>query len=361
MSDFDSMDDFEDAGTTVATRPETAIALIPPINPATVFVKDGTKPLLASFLEIAKRKGEGLDISTAKGRTAINSLSRQMGSTIKALDDAGLKWKQSKMTEINVIDAERKAFVEPAREFQAEFRKPLTEWENKDKKRCADHEAAITAMGDLQQWNGALPTSGIIKERLEKLAAYANRPWEEFSEKAGKVAQTVKHWLHVALEKAEKHEAEQAELARLRREAQEREQRDREERIAREAAEKAQKAAEAKAKAEADALVRKAEREKQEAIEAARRQAVAEERERARASMIKAAPVAKEMPVARKIAEAFQPPAQPEPELAHELAEDEAIDAMARCALISEVEAVAVLEAIKRGAVPHVRFRVDGA
>jgi colicin import membrane protein len=262
MSDFESLDDFGDEGpdgpqTTVVKRGGDLV----PIridDPAMAFVAGGLEPLLVAIDAKAREEAEGLDISDKHGRKAIASLAMKVAKSKTAIDEARKNFVRDRKEELKAIDAEGKRACDFLDQLKDEIRAPLTEFESRDKARIAGLESAITSMGQLSQWDGAVPTAAMIRERLNQLTEYANREWEEFAQKAGKVAGNVKHWLHVALEKAEKHEAEQAELARLRKEAAEREQKERDERIAREAAERAQKAAEAKAKAEQEAANRNA-------------------------------------------------------------------------------------------------------
>jgi colicin import membrane protein len=348
MSDFESLDDFGDESfdgpqATVVKRGGDLV----PIridDPAMAFAAGGLEPLLVAIDAKAREEVKGLDISSKANQKAIASTAAKVAKSKTAILEAKRNYTRDEKERLKIVDGEGARAEKFLDALKDEIRKPLTDWEDVQKARMAAHEAAITAMGNLQQWDGALPTSALIKDRLEKLTAYANRPWEEFADKAGKVATTVKHWLHVALEKAEKHEAEQAELAELRKKTAEREQEDRDKRIRQEAADAAVSAERTRVASE--------ERAKHQAEENKRLAGIKNAPLSEPVRKPQPAPVIKGVPTEEQMAEAFEPTMADKKRI-----EQEALDDLVEIAGFPDKELCRdLLKAIVNGKVRHVEI-----
>jgi hypothetical protein len=246
-----------------------------PINPLAVFTQSG----LDAVLDEIEREARALilDISTPQGRKEIASVAHKIAKTKVALDGLGkdlvANWKE----QAKVVDKERARGWARLEDLQKEIRKPLTDWEDAEKKRIADHEAAIcqivgTGAYCRDKWQTISPAE--IHQQRDILLA--KRDWQEFSSRADREIAKALALLNEAVVRREAYDTEQAELTRLRAEEAARAIREREEAIAKAAAEKARRdAEELAAKREADLL-----REQREAAaKAEREQKAAAERE----------------------------------------------------------------------------------
>lgn len=196
------------------------------------------------------------DVATRKGREAIASIAYKVARSKTALDNVG-KELVAELKEVpKKIDAERKRMRDLLDGWQAEVRRPLTEWEEAEEARKAKHQAGIDQINlrlECRDLDSAELKTNIAW--LEGMAIGEN--WEEYEVEASRAKDKALAALRDALVAREKYEAEQAELERLRAEAAAREQKEREERIAREAAEAERLAAERRAQEERDAAARR--------------------------------------------------------------------------------------------------------
>lgn len=313
------------------------------------------------------------DISTADGRAAIASLAYKVARSKTALDDMGKELVAEWKAKASLVDAERRKIRDRCDALKEEVRKPLTEWEEADKRRIEAHEKAILDVQALLDFGGQEATAAQLKERIDILAARPPRQWEEFIQRASDAALFVGRRLEDLHAAAVAREAERAELARLRREQAEREQRERDGRIAAAAAERARLEAEAKAKREAEEVAeraaaeqRRVEREKAEALaraekaEADRKAAIAkaesdkriaaEAAERARIAAVEA----ERRRVADEQAREAAATAKREANTRHRAKiNGEARDGLVKVGLTVE-QGTAVVTAIAKGEVPNV-------
>ena len=283
------------------------VAVLPPAETAMQVYQ--TPKGLDPYIDRIRQEvaGQPVDLTTKKGRDAVASRAFKVRKIKTALDSLG-KEQVDRLKEIpKLIDAERKRMREVLDALADEVRKPLTEWEQAEEQRIANHRHEIAMLLGFAQ-TGDLD-AGLIRANLEHIEGLEiDAAWEEFEAEAHRARAKTLESLRAALAAREKLEAEQAELAELRRKQAEQEQKDREAEIARQAAEKARADAEAKAQAERDAAAKReadakaaaerAEREKAEAIE---RQKQAEAR--AEAEKLAAEQRAKEAAEAARLAE----------------------------------------------------------
>jgi hypothetical protein len=264
---------------------ENQLAIMEPTKEVAIALYTGGK--MADFL--GRMKTEVLavvtDPTTDKGRKEIASLAYKVAKTKARLDDLGKSLTEEARTTINRVNEERRMIRDELDALKDEVRRPLTEFEEREKSRVAGHEAAIASIeAPSRELTGLNAAS--LKERLDRLPALLERDWQEYKTRAQFAHDNVTRILTEAHAAAVKYEAEQAELVRLRRGAEERARKDREEQIAREAAERARAEAEAKAKAEREAAERaaaekariereSAEKAAREAVEKAKREAEA--------------------------------------------------------------------------------------
>ncbi|EKT4527636.1 hypothetical protein QEM33_000156 [Pseudomonas putida] len=207
-------------------------------NAPAIYVAGGLKP----FLELVRTEVEGEvpDLTTRKGRDRIASLAAKVSKSKTAVEKPGRDYLRRLKEMPKIVEAELREFVAEMDKLRDETRRPLTEWEEAEKARVAQHEhgvAAIKAEGvDL----GLLAAEDLLA-RIGRVEAVAlGDTWEEFAAEAGQVKDQVLAALREALVARKKYDAEQAELARLRREADERAEQDRI-RLAQEAAVEAER------------------------------------------------------------------------------------------------------------------------
>lgn len=233
----------------------TDIALVPKENALQVYsAENGLDPYLQKIR--AEIDSFVPDVSTRKGREAIASIAYKVARSKTALDGVG-KDLVAELKEVpKKIDAERKRMRDLLDAWQADVRRPLTEWEEAEAARVARHQGEIDKIKLRLECRDLDSTE--LKANIAWLEGMAiNESWEEFEAEAARTKDKALAALRDALAAREKFEAEQAELERLRAEAAAREQKEREERIAREAAEAERLAAERRAQEERDATTRR--------------------------------------------------------------------------------------------------------
>lgn len=232
----------------------TEIVLVPKENALQVYSADnGLDPYLQKIR--AEIDSFVPDVSTRKGREAIASIAYKVARSKTALDAVG-KELVAELKEVpKKIDAERKRMRDLLDAWQADVRRPLTEWEEAEAARVERIQAQVNRLADTDFTD---MSAADIKASIDNLEDHViDARYEEFEPEAHRVKAASLATLREALAARQKYEAEQAELERLRAEAAAREQKEREERIAREAAEAERLAAERRAQEERDAATRR--------------------------------------------------------------------------------------------------------
>lgn len=267
------------------TIEQTALTVIPASALPTILAAD-TDDILGKLA--AKVRAFRPDVSTKKGRDEMRSLAAEIARSKVALDNIGKDLKEDAKKIADAIDAERRVLRTRMEDLHEQVRAPLTAYENAEKQRVAENEAALAALVESPAY-GASETAAEIATRIDWLRNYPARDWREFTDRfevTRKIEIDRMERLHAA---AVKREEEAAELARLReeaaqrqREAEEKARQEREERIAAEAAEKARREAEeaaARREREAEAARKAAEAEAERKAQAEREAAQRRERE----------------------------------------------------------------------------------
>lgn len=230
------------------------------------------------------------DITTTKGRSEIASLAYKVTRSKTAIDAAGKKLNEDARKQINAVDAQRRKIREELDALAADVRKPLTEWEEAEKKRQATVSSAFAELHAVIQMPApAGASSECIRDRIEELEAERFDP-AVFADQLIDIEALHARALaavRAAYDRQSQYEADQAELSHLRAEQEERE------RVEREAQERAEaeqrerdrlQREETERKAREDEIARRAredeQRTAQEAIARAEREA-SEVRERA--------------------------------------------------------------------------------
>jgi len=252
------------------------------LNALTVFTDGGLDPIIEKIKK--EVKAEVLDISTAEGRKRIASLAYKVAKSKTAIDEMGKTLVSGWKEQAKKVDVERARAWNELESLQKEIRAPLTEWEDKEKDRIANHENALAELSQQIALDSDTSPAEIERRIARLIEIGKSRHWEEFALRARNLHEEAYDILVKKLDASRKREAEQVELDRLRRDEAERKQREHEERLKAEAAAKAKAEVEAQAKREAEALAAKVKAEQEAAAkreEAARREKVeAEERAR---------------------------------------------------------------------------------
>lgn len=231
-------------------EPKGEIVLLPPITAIQLFTDGGVRSILDKIK--AEAKSIVTDATTESGRKEIKSLAYKIAQTKTAMDEMGKSLTEEQREFIARINAERKTIVTELDELKEEIRRPVTEYEEREKARVAKHQAVLAHIDTFGE-DLALCGATELAERHAALKALDVSNLDEFSGPA----ETQKNGTLYLIAEAHKEACEmeaakaKAEADRIERERIERQ--EREARIAAEAAEKARLEAEAEAKAKAEA------------------------------------------------------------------------------------------------------------
>lgn len=309
------------------------------------------------------------DATTKKGRDRIASLAYKVAKTKAAADKAGKLLADKLNAQLKPINSERKKLRDELDKIKDEVRKPLTEYEQAEAERVANHQrnlgrlSALCAVAD--DFGVPYDASQLKQNLAEVLTTKTGAEWEEFQQDAENSKAAIIPHLEKAIAEAEKREVEAAELEKLRQEAAERERVEYERRIAEQAAEQA--------KAEAERIhkeqIERAEREAKEAAERERKMKAAAEQaeidriaaeEKAKADAIQAAEDARLREIARQNAERERVAAEEAARMA-DVEHRRAINAAALQALVKsgldEQSAKLAVMAIVAGNIPGVSIK----
>jgi hypothetical protein len=300
------------------------------------------------------------DLTTGAGRKKTASLAAKVSSFKVSMDDMGKSLTEDWKNKSKVVDQARKKMRDELDALRDEARRPLTEWEDREKARVATIRAKID---DLRNYAVGFETVEDLERRLTALevATEIDDSFDEFKLEAIETRCASIDLLKSNLAKAKLAEAQRLELERLRAESESRAKADREEALRKEGELRAQREAEAKLRAEQERMeaqklfaIKEAERKELEARRLAESNAKAlrEAEERAR--------LAEE--TAKKNAIAAQ----------KKLADDEAkrkadmehsrnLKTQAKVALIEqgleEKQAIKIILAICEGKIPNISMR----
>jgi len=275
----------------------TALVHVEAMTALEIFKPGAIDPIIEGIEAEVRSQAAQLDISTEANRKALASLAFKVAKSKTFVESQRKALVADEKKRLAKIDEEGRRIWNRFEALQDEVRKPLTDWENAEKSRIADHEAAlkeIEAAAVECQMNYARSGSAIIQSRIESIEKDC-RDWEEFGQRAAGVKAVALNSMRRCVADAQKLEEERAESERLRAEAAERAIKEREEAAAKAAKEKAEKEAAALAEYEA----RKAEGERQR-LENERLQA------EARAKQAEAQRIAAEQAAERRAKEAAE-------------------------------------------------------
>ena len=239
-------------------NPSNEVLVLERLLPTKVFTAGGGDPIIDKIRKEVLSVDR--DISTEAGRAQIKSLAFKVARSKTFLDEMGKTFASDLKKQTKAIDTERARIWDALEELHKEVRAPLTEFEEKEKARVAEHEAALLHIQSLAEFLEH-PDTATIEGRINALTALEPREWEEFTLRHDAAHKTTLGSLEARLAVSKKQDEERAELERLRQAEAARLQAERDERLKAEAAEKARLEAEARAAAEAKIIADKAAKE----------------------------------------------------------------------------------------------------
>lgn len=219
---------------------ENALAIVETISAVELFAPGFIDPIIDRIAVEVREQANTLDISTPNSRSQLAALAYKVARSKTFIDGQRKTLVSDEKKRLAKIDAEGKRIWDTLESLQLEVRKPLTDWEDAEKERVADHEYALKTVESLASTAVLSSTSG-IDSLIISVKSYQDRDWQEFSKRAEDTINSVLHQLYNLADEAKRREVEAEELAKLRKEARDREQKEQFERTVREATENAER------------------------------------------------------------------------------------------------------------------------
>ena len=222
----------------LTTAPASALAAFAEPNGLDPFI-DAVRKIVSEFEH---------DLSTATGRKKTASLAAKVSSFKVSMDEMGKSLTEDWKQKSKVVDQVRKKMRDELDAVRDEARRPLTEWEDKEKARVARIRAKIEEISSLaSEVIGENLTVTALESRLFSAMDYAiDDSFEEFKLEAVETRLKSIDFLRNNLEKARLAESQRIELERLRAESEARAKAEREESLRKEGELRAQREAERK-------------------------------------------------------------------------------------------------------------------
>ncbi len=227
------------------------------LNPVELFKENGLDSVLKEIDEKARSViTEGVE--TKKSRDNIRAIAAKVGKDKTFIQKIGTKNTEEYRSLTKISNTERDRGVAFLQDLQDDIRKPLTEYEDAEKKRITDADQSIEKLSECAVFT-ELSNSNGIKLRIDQLVTlYQNRDFSDFSEadqekynnRAEHIYDRTRAMLDKNLQEQIQNESDQKELQELRESQAAQAKKDEEDRIRQDAADKATKDAEEKAKTE---------------------------------------------------------------------------------------------------------------
>jgi len=161
------------------------------------------------------------DMSIKKDQAALRSVAYDIAQSKTLVDKHGRKRLKQLKEEPKIVEKELREWIEFCDKLEEETRRPLTEFENREKERTAKHEANLAKLEALltSQFND------VDEAEVYLFAANQTKTddsCEEFLARYISIKQQVVDSLTYKIEQLKKRDAEKAELEKLRKENEER-------------------------------------------------------------------------------------------------------------------------------------------
>lgn len=173
--------------------------------------------LIDTITTEARARAGTVDATTEKGRAALVSLAYTVARTKTTIDDLGKSQVEGIKKAAKVIDDSRKIARDRLDALRDEIRKPVTEFENREKARVENHRRSLTGLEAL----GVIHVGTSLVElnrRAESLAAFDTAAMEEFVERAKELKEIGIARVRAAIEAMEAAMVQEQEAKRLREE-----------------------------------------------------------------------------------------------------------------------------------------------
>jgi hypothetical protein len=272
----------------------TSLAVIETTSAALVYAPGALTALVDRLKQEVRAQLATLDVSIPKDKARIISLSARVATAKERLDEMGATLTEEHRAVVNAVNADRKIMRDDLAAFKVEVRKPVTDWENAEKSRVAEHEDVIRQIEVLGRLDCPLNLEE-IEARAGRISVLSDRNWQEFKQRAAGAKAMSMESLSEAQNRAVEAKRLREQAERLEVEARERAIKEREEAAAKAATAEAERKATEQAR-----LAREAAEAEQRRIENERIEA------EARAKQAEAQRIAAEEKAARDLAEAAQ-------------------------------------------------------
>jgi len=174
------------------------------------------------------------DINKKKVRDTIRSYAAKLASSKTAIDKLRKEANAELNKQVKATNTIGNAAVADLQELQDKVRKPLTDWEDAEKSRVANHNYAIGKIretGEFFQVNWQTAPIEDMESSLEEISAKDDGTWEEFNDVAVKLIKDTVTSIKELIEKRKQYDADQKELEELRKAKEEAEKKRREEEL----------------------------------------------------------------------------------------------------------------------------------
>lgn len=201
---------------------------------------------LDCVLEVIHNQCEAFryDLSTKKGQKEIATMAAKVRSSKTYLEKLGKTLTKPMKEKCKVIDTTISCMKKNLDSLAISVRKPLTDYENKQKELIQKNERKIEEIKSYKLLNSENTVSELSKALEELESVKEDFFMDEYKEMAMLVISQTKDIVVFAKARRQKHDTDQAELRRLKEETAKREEQDRIEKIKKDAAEKAKLEAE---------------------------------------------------------------------------------------------------------------------
>jgi len=200
-----------------------------------IFQPNGLDVIIDAIENIATNRV--MDVTTTDGKAEIRSMAHNIARAKVKIDNAGKDMVADMTKKVKAINSERKRGRERLEALQEKTRRPLTEFENKEKERVAEYETALVEMAKCKYFENDHNIRPIdIELRIDFLRSIKDHDWEEFKSKADEVYHETLKYLSALLEERKQYESDQAELEQLRAKEKERQVKDQQAQFAADAA-----------------------------------------------------------------------------------------------------------------------------
>ena len=214
-------------------------------------IDGGINSIIEQITTQAREKARNLDAETQKGRKELASIAYSVSKTKTWLDEQGKNLVSEAKSKIKVVDNERKAVRDQLDLLRDEIRKPVTDFEDAERKLIENAKQIKNLCESLKTPTdefGNLLSSAQIKTRLDSVNEIIIDD-NQYQAELKDIVELTQLWLKNLLHSVDEQEKQAEEIKRIQAEeaakAAEAERIARDERIAFEAAERERKAAEA--------------------------------------------------------------------------------------------------------------------